>query len=209
MFSLDGKHVRTIPAAGEEVLANPTGVMLRQPPFNEDVNRDGVVGIQDLMAMLGRWGQRSGPADVNLDDRVDVLDLSQVLGKWNSSTPDPEVLISDYGNPDPEVMIDPGVRIYDLQGMHLKTISGAGRFSRPQGLAANDKGQLFVADNLMCKILVIDFETGEIVSTLGEFGKELGQLRLPLDVVIEPDSGDLFVTNSQLGRIEAYREGGR
>ncbi|UCD75372.1 MAG: hypothetical protein JSV91_00335 [Phycisphaerales bacterium] len=209
VFTLEGDYVRSIPAPDEEPLASPTAVALRRQSLGEDIDRNGSVSLQDLMAVLGAWRERGGPEDVNRDGIVDVQDLSRVLAKWGAKTPAEEVLVSDYGNPAPDAMIEPAVRIYDLQGVHLQTISGSERFSRPQGMMTNGNGQVFVADNLLCKILVIDLETGEIVRTLGEFGDDTGQLRLPLDVVIEPGSGDVFVTNNQLGRIEVFREEGQ
>ncbi len=47
-----------------------------------DVDGDGHVGIQDLLALLGSWGDPGGPADVNRDGLVDVLDLLAVLSGW-------------------------------------------------------------------------------------------------------------------------------
>ncbi len=47
-----------------------------------DVDGDGAVGIQDLLALLGSWGNTGGPADVNGDGLVDVQDLLELLASW-------------------------------------------------------------------------------------------------------------------------------
>ena len=50
-----------------------------------DTNGSGSVDVQDLLAVLGAWGDTSGgPADVNEDGIVDVADLLIVLGAWGS-----------------------------------------------------------------------------------------------------------------------------
>ena len=48
-----------------------------------DVNEDGVVGVDDLLAVIGQWGSPGGPADVNGDGMVGVDDLLLVVSAWN------------------------------------------------------------------------------------------------------------------------------
>jgi len=48
----------------------------------EDVVRDCIVDVLDLLAVLAAWDQTSGPADINQDGIVDVLDLLMVLQAW-------------------------------------------------------------------------------------------------------------------------------
>jgi hypothetical protein len=48
-----------------------------------DVNGDGVVDIDDLLAVISAWGQANSPADLNHDGIVDVDDLLLVIGNWS------------------------------------------------------------------------------------------------------------------------------
>ncbi len=50
-----------------------------------DVNEDGVVGVDDLLAVIGQWGSSGGPADVNGDGIVGVDDLLLVVSAWNKA----------------------------------------------------------------------------------------------------------------------------
>jgi DNA-binding beta-propeller fold protein YncE len=118
-----------------------------------------------------------------------------------------EVLVSDYG--DPEGGIPPRIQIYDYSGNYLGTISGEDRFSRPQGLAVDGSGRIFLVDCLLGQVLAFDRHTGALLKTLGSFGSDPGQLFLPLDLVLDDVSKDVFVTNNRPGRVEVFRGGGR
>jgi YVTN family beta-propeller protein len=47
-----------------------------------DSNRDGSVGVEDLIAVILSWAQPGGPADVNGDGTVNVADLVIVVTAW-------------------------------------------------------------------------------------------------------------------------------
>lgn len=51
-----------------------------------DLNCDGVVGVADLLVLLGEWGTCSDPndcpADLNSDGDVNVSDLLTLLSNW-------------------------------------------------------------------------------------------------------------------------------
>lgn len=117
-----------------------------------------------------------------------------------------ELLVSDYGNP--ADAFPARIRIYDLAGNFITALSGKrGGFSRPQGLSV--KGELiFVADGMLGQVLVFDRTTLARVGTLGSFGTGPGQLMLPLDVLADPASEDVFVTNNRMGRVERFEKGG-
>jgi len=124
-----------------------------------------------------------------------------------------EVLISDYGDPAGSLFGGPTVParllIYSYAGSFLAKIDGTGRFGRPQGLAVDALGRIYVAESFLGQILVLERSTGDIVKRLGSFGEAPGQLQLPLDVVLDRKSDDLFVTNTMLQRVEVFRGAGR
>jgi len=162
---------------------------------------------------------------------VKVFDMSAgapgtLLGTIPPSGPDPslltsptgialdtqeqEVLVSDFGASDGTT--DPRVQIFSYAGSHLVSISGqAGmfgrRFSRPQGLAVDGAGHVFLADSWLGAVIVLDRSTGAQLATLGSYGTGPGQLALPLDIVIDQNSQDVLVTNNRPGRIEVFVEG--
>jgi hypothetical protein len=69
-------HVET-PALDADFALVVSGLACRA-----DIDGDGTIGVLDLLAVLGAWGQPGGPADVNRDGTVDVLDLLEVLASW-------------------------------------------------------------------------------------------------------------------------------
>ena len=129
-----------------------------------------------------------------------------------------EVLVSDYGDPSGffRISVPARILIYDLTGSYLGQINGDGstfpdtKFLRPQGLVTDGMGRIFLAAALAGHILVLDRATGVLLKKVGEPGSEPGQLRLPVDVVLSLNSGDLFVTNNMGARkIEVFRGVGR
>ena len=108
-----------------------------------------------------------------------------------------EVFVSDYG--DRTISVYPRIQIFDYNGNLLDTIKGKKgmfgvRFSRPQGLATDDSGHVFMVDCYSGEIMVFDRYNGQTLKTMAGYGTDPGQLRLPLDIVINPSSKDIYVT---------------
>ena len=118
-----------------------------------------------------------------------------------------EVLVSDFGKRG-GFSTTAMVRIYDYNGVYKGSISGKSSdgygFSRPQGLAVNKQGLIYLVDSLRSQVLVFDRDTMQGVTTIGEVGKEPGQLLLPLDVLIDEKTHDLYVSNNHNRRIELF-----
>ena len=123
-----------------------------------------------------------------------------------------EVLVSDFGDRDNP---DASINIYDYDGILKASIDGSAGcgsfgcsnpyvFSRPQGLAVNSQGLIYVVDSLLSTVLVFNRETQDGVTTIGIKGKGDDQLWLPLDLVISGAANDLYVTNNRNQRIEIY-----
>ena len=122
-----------------------------------------------------------------------------------------EVLVSDYG--DTTNFIYPRIQIFDYEGNLVYTISGKKgmlgmRFSRPQGLAIDGSGHVFMVDCYSGEIMVFDRYNGNTLKTMAGYGTEPGQLRLPLDIVMNPSSKDIYVTNNRSAAIEIFEKGG-
>jgi len=118
-----------------------------------------------------------------------------------------EVLVSDFGRGS-SFSMTAAIHVYDYNGMHLRSISGNRAdnysFSRPQGLALNDQGLVYVVDSLRGQVLVFNRDTAEGVTIIGELGQGEGQLMLPLDVHISKKTNAVYVTNNRNRRIEVY-----
>ena len=123
-----------------------------------------------------------------------------------------EVLVSDYGEPDPAAPVAPRIKIFTYAGAAVVSFSGktgmlGQRFSRPQGLALNASGHILVVEAMAGEIVVLDRSTGATLATLGSFGTLPGELWLPLDVIVD-DAATAYVTNNRSGRIEVFDLGG-
>ena len=125
-----------------------------------------------------------------------------------------KVFVSDYGDMTQDIYAS--INIYDYAGKLLSTISGKGsgmlattKFSRPQGIASDNSGNIFVVDCYSSEIMVFDVATGSLLKTIGGFGSEPGKMMLPLDIALNNTTMDIFVTNNRASRIEIFREGGR
>ena len=47
-----------------------------------DITEDGVVNVNDLLAVIGYWGSSIPAGDLNYDGIVDVSDLLVVIANW-------------------------------------------------------------------------------------------------------------------------------
>jgi DNA-binding beta-propeller fold protein YncE len=122
-----------------------------------------------------------------------------------------EVLVSDFN-----LTGDGTIRIYDYSGVQLARINGnagcgwfvcntgPGNFSRPQGLTVNEQGLIYVVDSVRGQVLVFDRETLKGIEVIGVQGSGPDDLLLPLDVLIEPKSKDLYVTSNRNRRVQVF-----
>lgn len=124
-----------------------------------------------------------------------------------------QVYISDYGDLGSTRIIDPRIQVFDFAGNLLYTIhSGSAnkyRFTMPQGLTVH-KDQLYVIDSLTAEILIFDTRDGTLLSKVKGSGVDAGpySMLLPLDLVIESTTTDLFVTNNMMASIQVFSGSG-
>jgi DNA-binding beta-propeller fold protein YncE len=124
-----------------------------------------------------------------------------------------EVLVSDYGTAG-WFSSKAYLKIYDYAGNHRATLHGSRvdpefRFSRPQGIAVNGQGLIYLVDSLRGQVLVFDRDTLQGVEVIGELGRLHGQLKLPLDAAINLRTGDLYVSDNHNARIEVFAGKGK
>jgi DNA-binding beta-propeller fold protein YncE len=120
-----------------------------------------------------------------------------------------EVLVSDHGVPygtyGPSV--PSRILVFNYAGGYLRFINGDYVFVRPQGLVTDSVGHIFVVDQYASELVILDqsevLENNK-VGVVARLGGP-GELKGPSDVVLDQQSGDVFVCNTNLGRIHAYR----
>ena len=108
------------------------------------------------------------------------------------------------------------ILIYDYDGDLLFQINGnkstsiTTSFARVQGIATSADGRIFATDPLRGQILVLERSSGVLLDLLGTSGTQPGELMLPLDVLLDDKTGDLFVSNNRgARRLEVLRGAGR
>jgi DNA-binding beta-propeller fold protein YncE len=210
VYDTNGALLSTVPNVSEPLpLGNPVSVTFIRPSQVGDVNGNDHVDVVDLLLMLQAWGQCEAPcpADLDGDAVVTVLDLLSLLGNWGPNTSPGEVLVSDFGDPFDAFATEAAVRIFDEQGVLSEEVTGS--FDRPQGVTRDNAGNLVLVDSFRAEVLVLDPATGSILTTLGGFGPLPGELMLPLDLVLDRTTNDIFVANNRAGRIEVFPGGGQ
>ncbi len=122
-----------------------------------------------------------------------------------------QVFVSDYG--DLRTGDPARIKVFEYDGKLVTSLSGGNdgskaRFARPQGLTVDAQRRVFVTEAMSGEVIVLDPATGAVIKTIGTWGSDPGQLRLPLDVTLSPRSDAIFVTNSRNGRVELFAGGG-
>ena len=105
------------------------------------------------------------------------------------------------------------VQIYDGAGRFLRSLGGPKWFSRPSGIAVNEKGtRVYVVDtgdvgSVDHRVRVFDAVSGAHLLDIGTRGNGAGELNLPRDVVIGTDDL-LYVVDGGNFRVQVFRSDG-
>ena len=78
-----GFPIEAMPATAQQVLIGNVLAWSSDSsePCPADCDNDGVVGVNDLLAIIDAWGTDAG-CDLNGDGIIDVVDLLEVVGSW-------------------------------------------------------------------------------------------------------------------------------
>jgi hypothetical protein len=104
------------------------------------------------------------------------------------------------------------VQIFDLDGTFLRSFGGIptegmmgwklkGKFARLQSLQVDGSNRLHALDSQTSSIQILNPDSGVHITTYGSRGSDPGQLRLPLDMVIDA-TDQVIVANYGNNRIE-------
>jgi hypothetical protein len=189
---------------GEGTIRMPTAIALDDSGniYVTDAKSDTVRVFSPDYAPLRTIGQR-GPDDGGLRFPVDTVVFNMQ-----------EVFVADQGND--------RIQVYSLDGTWLRSftfegtdgqgcnwftniceVPGAPAFGRLKAMDLDALGRLHVVDNLWGVVLVFDTATGDFEGQYGEYGHDVGQLSLPMDV-LAMHSGQGMVTSGDGDRIEIY-----
>ena len=67
---------------GQIIVDGPGVPCETTPPCPADVDGDGIVAVNDLLTVVGLWGQAGGIGDIDGDGTVGVNDLLEIVGSW-------------------------------------------------------------------------------------------------------------------------------
>jgi DNA-binding beta-propeller fold protein YncE len=76
-------------------------------------------------------------------------------------------------------------------------------FGAPQGIAVDALGRMYVADAYQGLVRVIDRGNGAVLGSIGAFGDGPGEMRVPVDLVIDRH-GRLFVATTDNSRLDVF-----
>ena len=68
--------------ASEAFEVDASDELIIEPACPADINGDSIVGVNDLLEVVGFWGEENVPADINGDGDVNVTDLLLVVSMW-------------------------------------------------------------------------------------------------------------------------------
>lgn len=75
----------------------------------------------------------------------------------------------------------------------------------PQDLTFDGRGRLIVVDAFRFELVVVDPETGEVVESYGDFGREDGLFYYPSSVAYDPTSDWFVVADTENHRVQVVR----
>jgi len=124
-------------------------------------------------------------------------------------------LTVDKNNGDLYVADNSGKRVvvFDGDGNYLRAIGGSEILRRPSDVAlSNDSTRLYVidtggVDSREHHMYIFDPQTGELLDTIGERGKEEGDFNLAVQLSVAPD-GTVYVVDAGNFRVQAFNEDG-
>lgn len=116
------------------------------------------------------------------------------------------ILVTEHGGIGTGFNLNAKIWKFDLQGNLLGSFGsygvGNGKFYRIQGLAINKCGNIFIPDSYQSQVSIFD-ENDAFITTFGNYGDNLGQLNLPLDIAIDSKER-IIMASTNNGSLEIF-----
>ena len=125
-----------------------------------------------------------------------------------------QIYVSDFGDLGIARAIDPRIQVFGFDGTLLYSINSGEankyRFTMPQGLTLNDNNELYMIDSLTGEIHIFDALNGMLISKVKGSGINAGTfaMQMPLDLVIDKTTNNVFVTDNMLASINVFEGAG-
>ena len=128
-----------------------------------------------------------------------------------------EILVTDHGNPGAGLAAR--ILVFTYDGTYRRQINGNGyvdgsgtqstlQFARPQGVAADGAGHLFMVDPVLGKMIAFDENNILDADNVGVV-KRLDGFASATDLVIDGATGDIFAVNHKTATVLVFRGEGR
>jgi tripartite motif-containing protein 2/3/tripartite motif-containing protein 71 len=179
---------------GENELETPTSIMLdsQDMVYVSDARSNTIYvydSAYDLIANIGEPGrdlhQLRAPSNAHLSSNENELFILDRLNR--------RVQVFDAVNSDPEAGWLRNFGFAGTEGQNCNWFTGecetpgAPAFTRIQAMDIDNLGRLHVVDAFHAAITMFDSQTGEFLTTYGTYGPDEGQLKGPVDIIVETD----------------------
>lgn len=196
-----GRYLYTV-GGGYGINSNPTDLAIDE--------EDGLLFVLASNNRVVRSYSLSNPTGAAVEDFPSwVMPVDDILKPtaMTLDTASNRVYVSDYGTDLGGAhgggADAPRIQVYSYTGTRLNTIPSTiegFQFSSPQGLTVDSSGNLYFADIIGGRVLIFD-STGAGITNIGTQGTGPGELFVPLDLVLDEDTGSAYVTSNRSSRV--------
>lgn len=206
-------QVEVFNTAGQELFVLGHGNYPIETPQDIAIGNDNVYvvdGSENVVKIFNQDGTYISSIPANGYDE-NILANPTAITVDNSNQ---QVFVSDFGDLGRTKAIAPRIQVFDFEGTLLYTINSGDtnkyRFTMPQGLTVNGNNELYVIDSLSGEIHIFDTLNGTLLSKVKGSGIAAGafMMQMPLDLVIDDTTKDVFVTNNLMASIKVFEGAG-
>lgn len=149
-----------------------------------------------------------GAGKLRFPSAIDIADVNDGTGQIVTELYIAGHVAVENDNPDND---NNSIKVYDLQGNFKRSfgplfsgfmsVKWKGKFARAQSIQLGPDGNLHVLDTVLANVQIIDKNTGLYITHYGIKGTGVGQMDLPLDIIIKDDR-KVVVANHRNKRVE-------
>ena len=105
-------------------------------------------------------------------------------------------------------MFNSRVQVFNSGGVFQSTFgsqgSGDGEFNKPNGIAVDGSGNIYVADMFNSRVQVFN-SSGGFLSAFGSFGSGNGQFSSPNGIAVD-SGGNIYVADANNNRVQVFSQ---